>query len=70
METIFNALGGRKMTLALLVLAIGTVAFFLGKLTESGWLDLAKWDLVGFLGANLGGDFAEMFKRPPEPPAP
>jgi hypothetical protein len=70
MEAIFNALGGRKMALALAILIITAVAFFLGKLTEAAWLDAIKWILVSFLGANVGADAIAIFQKPPEPPAP
>jgi len=70
MESVFNFLGGRKVFFALAVLTIATVAFFIGKLLEAGWLDIVKWTLVAYLGSAVGADAVAVFHKPPEPPAP
>jgi hypothetical protein len=69
-ETIFNAVGGRKMFFALAVLIATGVAFFVGKLSEGAWLDSIKWLLATYLTAAVGSDVAAAFTKPPEPPAP
>jgi len=54
----FAFFGGRKMFLALLFILTITVAFFIPKGTEGGflpmaeWLDGLKWCLIIYLGAN------------------
>jgi hypothetical protein len=70
MNAITDFFGGRKMSLALLVLIVGTVAFFLGRLSEAGWLDLIKWDLIVYLGSAVGSDITERFGKQPIPTDP
>jgi len=43
----------RKFLICAVILLIGTVSLFLGKLNSSDWVDLSRWIALTYLGANV-----------------
>jgi len=56
MEKLLDLVGGKKIGWCLILLALSTVAFFLGRMDQKGW-----WDAAEFLTyAAIGGNVAAM----------
>jgi hypothetical protein len=48
-EKLFKILGGQKFTCCLVLMAISVIFFAIGKLSESGFVDLLKWSFTSFV---------------------
>lgn len=55
---ILTILGGRKFVFALATGISAVALFAFGKLSEPGFIELAQWVAVGYLGANSFGKLA------------
>lgn len=55
----------RKFLLALLVLVTGGAFRVLGYLDAATWVDLTKWTLALYFGANVGGWLIDAFRSKP-----
>jgi len=51
----------RKALLLLVVLTLGSVALFVGKLDGGQWLNLVKWAVPAYMAANVGDSIATAF---------
>lgn len=43
----------RKFVLSVAAFLAGTVAFFVGKMPSTEWIELAKWVILLYAGANV-----------------
>lgn len=59
----FDWIGGRKTLLALLFIALTTVAMFTGFLMSERWVEALEWCLIVFLGANVAKAFPDALAR-------
>jgi hypothetical protein len=60
----FDAIGGRKFVYAILVVVLGFVLVFIGKVTAEDWMNFAS--IVG--GIYVIGNIVSQFSPPTEPP--
>ncbi len=63
MEKVYAFFGGSKLFLALIVLALGSVGAWFGKLSESGWITIALASLVAY---GAGNALDKFIPRPPK----
>lgn len=64
----FELLGGRKFVSCVIALAISVIFFAVGKIDQSGFVDLLKWVVVVYIGGNVVADIATRIHRPGDPP--
>ena len=62
MIQVYNWIGGRKMFFALLLTAISTVAWFIDKMSEHGWISFMEWSWGIYAFGNLGSKVATQIR--------
>lgn len=63
MGKLYEFLGGRKLSFALIVTVIASVFVWFGKCTAADWVDFIKWVFGIYAGGNVGEYFGKAFSK-------